>query len=408
MASEISPRPLPKKLGREVGFISLGLILLAFQVARAGVPAGDRGFANLSNSVHPEKELTILDLSVIDDPLRTLDPCVVGAEPLPPWSFGKIMQIVASQAGAADASVFVKDWLDTWTREQVVNGHVLTPVGIDQFVTTPWLIESGGERLDLARARFRLLSIVNRIDLSERDGKGEFRIEYVATKEFCVPMRFWVIFEFELPVESSADLQALARRWHELGGLPFGEDYNAALQSITDVLSSARLKHVNTLETEASVLEWNYRSFALQGGSLVNVPLFQSPDVVDDGNPALIAWVNSNQEAILADAHLVPEELLGGDTRNIDWTGAGFEDPFEVRHHFGLATCSGCHNGETGTDATHTSWRHSGTRPELSAYMTGETIVDPGGQVRTFNELQRRASFLNELLKQSGPANPPF
>jgi hypothetical protein len=95
----------------------------------------------------------------------------------------------------------------------------------------------------------------------------------------------------------------------------------------------------------------------------------------------------------------VPEELLGGDTRNIDWTGTGFEDPVEVRHHFGLATCSGCHNGETGTDAVHTSWRHRGTSPELSPYMTGETMIDPSGQVRTFNELQRRANVLIDLLQ---------
>ncbi len=399
MASEISASAASTKVGREVNLMSLGLTLVALQVACAGGPAADRSRANLSNSVNPEKELTILDLSVIDDPVRTLDPCVVGAEPLPPWSFGKIMQIVANQAGAKDAPLFVKDWLDTWEREQVVNGHILTPVAIGEFVTTPWLVESGGERLDLGRSRFRLVSIVNRIDVSQQDGKGEFRMEYVATKEFCEPIRFWVIFEFELPVESTEDLQALARRWHDLGALPFGDEYNAALQSITNQLTLARLKHVNTIETEASVSEWNYRSFALEGTSLVNVPLAQSPDVRDDGNPALISWVNANQKAILADKHVVPEELLGGDTRNIDWTGTGFEDPVEVRHHFGLTTCNGCHNGETGTDAVHTSWRHRGTMAELSPYMTGETTVDPGGQVRTFNELERRANFLVGLLQ---------
>jgi hypothetical protein len=399
MASEFSERARSTKPARGKKLNYLPVTLVALQVACSGGPVADRSRASLSNSVNPEKELTILDLSVIDDPVRTLDPCVVGAEPLPPWSFGKIMEIVANQAGAEDASVFVKDWLDTWKRELVVNGHILAPVAIDQFVTTPWLAESGGERLDLGRSRFRLLSIVNRIDLSREDGKGEFRMEYVATKEFCVPIRFWVIFEFELPVKTIEEVQALARRWHALGDLPFGEDYNAALQAITGELTLAHLKHVNTIETEASVSEWNYRSFALAGGSLVNVALVQSPDAFDDGNPALISWVNANQKAILADEHVVPEELLGGDTRNINWTGAGFEDPFEVRHHFGLATCSGCHNGETGTDAIHTSWRHRGTAPVLSPYLTGETFVDPGGQVRTFNELQRRANVLIDLLQ---------
>src|SRR5215831_15362369 len=88
-------------------FIAVALALLSSAPARA---------------VNAEKELTIRDLSVIEDPSRTLDPCDVGQEPLPAWSFGRIMQIVAAQAGAPDASAFVKDWLDTWTREQWVNG----------------------------------------------------------------------------------------------------------------------------------------------------------------------------------------------------------------------------------------------------------------------------------------------
>ena len=113
-------------------------------------------------------------------------------------------------------------------------------------------------------------------------------MEYVGTREFCQPVRFWVIFEFELPVESMADLQALAQRWHDLGNLPFGEEYNAALQSITDELTLGRLKHVNTVDEDASVFEWNYRSFALVDGSLVNVPLFQSPDAFD-GQSRLVA-----------------------------------------------------------------------------------------------------------------------
>jgi len=400
MASEISaPQPW-RRLDPRANIVRLALIAATVQAACTAGPALERSKVNLSNGINPKKELLISNLSVIEDPARTLDPCDVGEEPLPPWSFGKIMQIVADQAGAPDASAFVKDWLDTWTVEQVVNGHILSPLPIDQIITTPWLAESGGERLDLGRARFRLLSIINRLDLAAQDGKGEFRMEYVATREYCLPVRFWVIFEFELPVECMADLQALAQRWHGLGDLPFGEEYNAALQAITDELTLARLKHVNTVDEDASVFEWNYRSFALVDGSLVNVPLFQSPDAFDGHNPDLISWVNANQEAILADQHVVPEELLGGDTRNFDWDGFGFEDPVEVRFHFGLATCSGCHNGETGTSSIHMSWRHRGEAALPSRYMTGETILDPGGVWRDFNELQRRADYLQGVLCQ--------
>lgn len=400
MASEIETRPVPRQSVYHRTVLFLVITLLAQQVACSDTVPKARSSAATSQAVDPEREILIRDRSVIEDPERSLDPCDVGAEPLPPWSFGKLMQNVANQAEAPDASAFVLAWLNTWRRVQKVNGHQLLPVPIDQFVTVPWLARSGGERLDLTIAPFRLVAIVNRIDLAEKDGKGEFRMEYVATNVFCQPIRFWVIFEFELPVECHDGLVALAQRWHALGDLEFGEEYNAALREITDELSSARLKHVNSLEVEASVGEWNYRSFAVVDGSLVNVPLFQSPDVFDQDNPDLISWVNANQQAILEDRHVVPTELLGGDTRNLDWTGDGFEDPLEVRHHFAMGTCNGCHGGETATFFVQMSRRHQGEDTVLSPYMTGETIIDPGGQWRDFNELQRRADYLQGLVDQ--------
>lgn len=350
---------------------------------------------------YSNKVLTIRDLSVIEDPNRALDPCDEGQEgALPPWSFGKIAQKLAEQAGTPDAPTFIKNWLDTWKSTQVVNGHFVEPVPIDQFVTDPWLYKSGGERLNLGIAPFRLLSIINRIDLSANDGKGELRMNYVATNgPDCEPIHFMVIFEFELPVQSADELLDLARRWDALASMPFGESYNAALQDLTDELTSARLKHVNTCEEEASVLEWNYRSFALADGALVNVPLFQSPDVNDEGDPQLVAWVNANEDAILADSHVVPDELLGGDTRNVDWVGVGFADPYEVRHHFALATCSGCHAGETGTSFVHTNRRRRHQQTSVSEYLTGEEIQDPRGRVRIFNAFADRAAYLHSLLQ---------
>lgn len=397
MASEFDVRRnRPRAIGG-AKIVSNALLFAALQVA-CSEPSLERSRARLSRPADPEKEIFIRDRSVVDDPLRSLDPCDVGSEPLPPWSFGKVLENVAEQAGASDAALFVQNWLDTWRQEQEVNGHLLAPLPIDQLVTVPWLERSGGDRLDLGRAPFRLLAIVNRLDVAQQDGKGEFRMEYVANNVFCQPIRFWIILEFELPVDSPEQVAKLAARWHALGELDFGEAYNAALQQLTDELSTARLKRVNTLETEASVLEWNFRSFALVDGSLVNVPLFQTPDVLDERNPDFISWVNANQEDILADRHEVPGSLLGGDTRNLDWTGFGFEDPIEVRHHFALATCNGCHAGETATLFSHLEKRHRGEETSLSPYLTGESILDPGGVWRTFNELGRRSDYLESLL----------
>jgi len=122
-----------------------GVTLLAasFLACTDGVPSVARSTHALCITVDPDKELTVSDLSAIDDPIRAFDPCVAPEEPLPPWSFGKMMQIAAEQAGAPDAPAFVRNWLDTWTVEQVVNGHLLEPVPIGEFVTRPWLPASG-------------------------------------------------------------------------------------------------------------------------------------------------------------------------------------------------------------------------------------------------------------------------
>jgi hypothetical protein len=67
--------------------------------------------------------------------------------------------------------------------------------------------------------------------------------------------------------------------------------------------------------------------------------------------------------------------------------------------HFALATCNGCHAGETATDFVHINLRRRGEQSMMAEYLTGETILDPGGVTRTFNELSRRADFLRDLLQ---------
>src|SRR5260370_32594777 len=139
MASEIEVTRSRSKAHR--GLIAHLVALLPACMHLACTPGefhAGQSRAGLSNSINPDKEITIRDLRVIEDSTRSLDPCVLGQEPLPAWSFGKIVQNVAEQAGAADASAFVKDWLDNWTRGQVVNGDLVEPVPIHQVITAPW------------------------------------------------------------------------------------------------------------------------------------------------------------------------------------------------------------------------------------------------------------------------------
>ena len=54
-------------------------------------PVAGRPFSRAAfERLNPDKELTVIDPSVVDDATRSLDLCVAGQEPLPPWSFGAI------------------------------------------------------------------------------------------------------------------------------------------------------------------------------------------------------------------------------------------------------------------------------------------------------------------------------
>ncbi|HEX9508178.1 MAG TPA: hypothetical protein VF947_07205, partial [Myxococcales bacterium] len=63
-------------------------------------------------------------------------------------------------------------------------------------------------------------------------------------------------------------------------------------------------------------------------------------------------------------------------------------------------TCNGCHSSETGTRFVHVFPRRDHEVAELSDFLTGENMptFDPFDQPRTFNELQRRADLLQQLL----------
>src|SRR4029077_11418754 len=64
--------------------------------------------------------------------------------------------------------------------------------------------------------------------LDLRDGK---------TVDAAAPLPFTVIFEYGLKANDRSGVKAWAARWHGLGALSFGTDYNTRLQTITDAFS---------------------------------------------------------------------------------------------------------------------------------------------------------------------------
>jgi len=273
------------------------------------------------------------------------------------------------------------------------------------IITDPWLQASGGSTLDLRKAPFRLAAIVNRMDLRRSDGNqpldaGEARFVFNAVDDTCRRIEFTVILEFKLRASDPGAVVDWANRWHALGDLEFGANYNQALQSITDDFTQD-FAQLRSNELTISFVEWELRTFINASGALALSPLPNTPDGSFNQTTALASYVNEHAGKILTETHEVPLSMLGGYVQaSFYWDSLQIQDRLEVRHHFGMQTCNGCHSSETGTRFVHVFARRDHEIAELSDYLTGQNMptLDPFDQPRTFNELQRRADLLQQLL----------
>lgn len=270
-----------------IGSIASGVLLSTMALSLVGcnlkagnliAPSGDgrgvqagRPFApGAPTPVSAEKELVITDLSVIEDAARTTGRGV--------WTFGTLMEGLSN---GRNTEQFVLNWLNEWNRDVYINGQKIPArKAIQRMVIDPWMQASGGRKLDLKKAPFRLLAIVNRVDLRKVGNAGEGRFVFGALDKDGNPTPFTVIFEYGVDFNMldgkynkgakglnlnlngllgnfGLDLDQLAgkrdndsatkrmklvtdwaMRWHKLGTLPYGAAYNAELQKLTDVFSS--------------------------------------------------------------------------------------------------------------------------------------------------------------------------
>lgn len=388
----------------------------------------------IAEAVDPEKSLVIRDPRVVEDPTRTFNPCTSAGTPMGAWTFGRLMQQMANRSATRiKPQKFVRQWLRQWENDQVVNGQVVPKRSrITSLIIDPWLQASGGagKQLDLAKAPFRLLAIVNRVDL--RDGSssgssaGEARFVFGALGPGCQPLEFTVIFEFGIQRNDCRAVRDWARQWYDLGSLELGSgEYNAALEAITEQFvragaapSKPNGSALNQLRTNEIVLsnEWELREFNLSAdGALKQVTVKMTPDLSFNRTAVLANFVNGNEADILADKHVVPDQFPDGNSflagaapmpGQVFWdnpTTGPLITSREARHKFSLQTCNGCHQGETGTGFTHIKPAPFGVPAGLSGFMTGISVVDPsdGSPIREFNELQRRSADLDQLVNTS-------
>ena len=387
----------------------------------------------------PSKSLLINDPSVVGtgDPTRTWDPCSGVGTKLGAFTFGHLMTEMANQPlTGINPSNFVMQWLKTWQVNQTINTfNVPARPNITTQIINPWLTASGGTSLDLGIAPFRLLAIVNRLNLRTGSGgyggstgnAGELRFVFGAVKgsgRTCQLLPFTVILEYGVPIQGCVPVRSWAQQWVNLNSLVLGSTtYNAALQAITDQVvlrndapSKPNGSALNQLRTNEIALAspWELRQFNLTTplSFLHETPVFQTPDVrfnaLDpgwSGSTLLDTWIASNPPGTIVPLSFLGTPFLGGaapvtgNNVNYIWDTSTLGCSFvSQRQQFSLNTCNACHAGETKTAFTHISpTTPLGSPAALSGFLTGISVPDPrgcGAPTTTFNDLARRQSDL--------------
>lgn len=367
---------------------------------------GTASLAQCQPSVVPEKELMITDLSVVNDARATAPGGV--------WTFGHLIRRLTP--ASVDPADFARAWLSEWLGPQNVNGFVVQPRSAMAQVLNEWPKNSNG-KLDLDRAPFRLLAIVNRVDLSTGpSGEGRLIFGLISPSGQARPMT--VIFEYLLPSMSahSRDARKWAARWHALGGLAFGEAYNQKLAEITEsfvgtaVRSQGRrgvrstVSPISQVRTNEIAFQspWEMREFTIDiRGLLVSSVTKQTPDESFNSQgssaEALRQWIRNNADAINQGVHVVPFRSLGGAGHSpVTWASPlGFDPDPKIRlarKNFALQTCTGCHSNETATAFTHVAPREERKASVLSAFLKGD--------------LRARARHMRDLLCGSDARSP--
>ena len=90
----------------------------------------------------------------------------------------------------------------------------------------------------MTKAPFRLLAIVARLDLRQNapfgGAGGEGRFVFNLLDAAGNPTQYLLILEYGLDAADCNAVLNWANIWHTLGTHPFGPNYNAALQTVTD------------------------------------------------------------------------------------------------------------------------------------------------------------------------------
>ena len=389
------------------------------------------------------KSLMITDLAVVEDATRTWNPAAHTGNRTGAWTFNNIInQMVNKALTGKTATEFVLNWLQSWAADIPLNGDVATARTNINTLITNWKKRSAtlglpADTLDMAEAPFKLLAIVNRVDLRTNTGygggnAGEGRFVFAVmsstvTAVSSFPMSFTVIFEYGVNKSGCKAVQNWGQQWYNLHTKTPGDPaYNSELQAITDQFVNANTNtskpngcSLNQIRTDEIAIgsPWELREFNIDGTTnllkLVTVKMNprNSPGNSLNNTALLASFINANCVDILANNYQVPETFSGQPflgARSINqngpsdvWNAPGLTctDNVLARRIFSLNTCNSCHGGETQTGFTHVNVASFGSTAGLSGFLTGETINDPvSGTPVTFSDLDDRAVKLQNLV----------
>jgi hypothetical protein len=259
------------------------------------------------------QSLFITSSQVVLDPSRTWDPCTGAGVQGGVWTFAHLVREMANGSGKTPED-FVKDWLSLWLNDYTANGdpvaartqmfdQVILPWATASGVTATLGTTNGGARvvnlsgpLNLNIAPYRLLAIVNRIDLgtttngtntigtttAKPETAGELRFIFgvvqpspwgAGTEATCGLKKFTTIFEYGVPGTGCTAAVNWAKQWTALQAAPgFTSAYLAQLQSMTEsvVLHGAapakgNQNALDQIRTNEIALgnQWELREFTL-------------------------------------------------------------------------------------------------------------------------------------------------
>lgn len=345
--------------------------------------------------------------------LMITDESVVGSKTTPParssWSF---KHLIEEMSGGFDPSDFVKAWMLQFVSDQQINGITVAarPNFRTQFIDI-WKTKDGAALVsdaewkpNLANAPLRLSAIVYRPDLMKLEkreegplvtirnvrsaGEGRFIFQSVnGDGDVVSPRTMTIIFEYDLAANTEEAAIKWAQDWLALSGSePGSADYLNKLEAITRAFSDRR----DTLDTPNNVAlhqirtneffagsnftpPWELREFKISaGGRLMMDTVKINPDLPFDNTAELSEFV----KGLEADAPIIVPSLWKGKAflAGSSITPGGFKWKVPnvdeaARARLSLATCNGCHAGETGTNFIHVDLRPGAT--PLSNFLTG-------------------------------------